>query len=199
MRGRKLWIVGIVALALISVVACFGLRQYQQMKRLAAFQALIREGSGQAESILGALSSEDSIPPGKIQPECEKSVQERRELIEKVAASDMSNVAELQTEYIALLTAENDLIMKIGAAQNDVVYEASRIEQESVEEECSLARMTMEDNAKVRDKANNVLALEQKFKEACARHGLTCEPTFAKYGKFMSDSFEAREMPYHCR
>lgn len=150
MNTKKASAIGIIALAVVGVSASLGFHKFQQNKKLSAFQALVKQGSGQAESILGMISA-DSMQMPEIKPECKRFVEESRHLIERGEASDMSDANELKDRYISLLTAEDDLMMGVGSAQDFSWRELDRVVggHETNEEECSGARALEDENAAV--------------------------------------------------
>jgi hypothetical protein len=204
MRTKLVSAIGaVVALGVVGIAVVLGVQQYQHKQRLAAFQVLIQEGSGQAEATLGMIFAK-SILTTQISAECERYVQVRRDYIAKVAASeDISSAPEVRQEYVSLLNAESELMMSVGTAMTSLNHATQIIGKEfegqaSKADYCIALENSRKDSSVVRDEAQSVLSLEKHLKSTCSTHGLACEPVFAKYEKDFNKTFEDAGPGYGC-
>jgi Zn-dependent alcohol dehydrogenase len=197
MNGTRSWLIeGMIGLGIVGVAVVLGVQQYQHRQRLAAFQTLVREGSGQAAASLGMINA-GSMDVSKIKPECDRFVQTQRDLIAKVVAVDMSNAPEEQQEYVTLLNAENDLMMAVGADEKTELRTLKMYYTAPVGEYCNALRNQRDRRSSVREKAKTVFTLEKKFQATCVTRGLTCEPEFMKYQQNFAKEFNDEDVQYY--
>jgi hypothetical protein len=194
MKTKWVWVIGtVVALGVVGVAVALGVQSYQHKHRLAAFQMLIREGSGQAEASLGMISAK-GFAMKMVEPECERFAQAQRDFIAKVAAANMSDAPEVQREYVALLNAEEDLMGTIGAVENNglkwlsdsggsILGEVSRADA------CNQGRYFKDQIPTFMENMKNVSILEHNFQATCSKHGLAYEPVFSKYQEHFAEHF----------
>jgi hypothetical protein len=189
-----MWTIGILALVVVGVAVVIGVHQYQHKQKLAAFQTLIREDSGQAEASLGTITAREGTQ-GIRQAERERFIQAQRDFIAQVAAADMSDTPEVQREYVALLESEEQLMLTIGATEQSEFQTLQVVEDEShlkVSQEyaCNQAMDFRDHMSTVMEDMKKVSKLEHNFQATCSKHGLAYEPVLSKYQVYFPKYFD---------
>lgn len=194
MNTRKMWTIGILALVVVGVAVVIGVHQYQHKQKLATFQTLIREDSGQADASLGMITARDSTQ-GIRQTERDRLIQTQRDFIAKVAAADMSDHPEVQREFVALLESEEQLMLSIGATEQSE-FQSLKVEDDemtgkaSQEYACNQAMDFRDHMSTVMEDMKNVSTLEHSFQATCSKHSLAYEPVFSKYQEYFPKYFD---------
>lgn len=198
MKTRLVLVIGIVlGLAASCIGIEFGVREYERRQQLAVFQTLVRQGSAESVASLGVVLA-GSTAMSQIPPECERLSQKHRDLVEKLAAADFSEIRDEQQEYLKLLTAQSELMNRIGQSESsllNLLKIASGYQQGDI---CSSWRSNDEVTASVLESAQNVWSMEGHFQATCGSLGLSCEPTFSKFQKQFAKNFKVRGLPSSC-
>jgi uncharacterized membrane protein YvbJ len=175
---RVIW--AVLVIGLVGIALVFGVQHYHHKQRLALFQTLIREGSGQAKATLSTVSM-GSIYIDEEAAECVRFTKAQRDLVAKVAAADMSDAPEVQSEYIDLLNTESDLMLKMREYDDTKIPVLKTCIFKPRAQCCYVERQKEKLHISVMEQASNVFSLEQKFASTCVKNNLAFEPIFKEY------------------
>jgi hypothetical protein len=153
--------------------------------QMASFNAVTRANSAEADIEAQYLTSK--LPKYGFVKTLDGFIEKRRSAMVQAGSVDLTVAPELQKHYVAVLQAQNDLL---------ITHEAKQIEMHSLIQRVIKHQATWEEvycdykpKAEAANAAlNSAAQVEQKFSTEAAKQGVSFEPSFAKYRETLVDT-----------